>query len=109
MQLTLLNGYPDLIGKRFAFCGSGTGPSSYVQKASGGDPLSVPRFQNYIDVAFPSLSLSGTYVVYPYPSAVQERATWSLMWVTRSTGAEVASSTDLSAESVQLGGFGGVY
>src|SRR5438552_3159133 len=65
MQLTLLNGYPDYIGKRFAFCGSGTGPKSYVQKASGGDPISVPRFQNYVDVIFPALSLSGTDVELP--------------------------------------------
>lgn len=109
MQLTLLHGYPDRVGKRLIFCGSGVGPSSYVVKASGGDPISIPAFQNYADVIFPAMSLSGTYIVYPYPSAVGPRATWSLQWVTKSTGAEVSTTTDLSAEKVQLGGFGGVY
>ena len=109
MQLTLLKGYPDYVGKRQIFCGSGVGPTSYVQKASGGDPIVYPPYQNYIDVLFPAMSLSGTYIVYPYPSAVGARATWALKWVTASTGAEVSAAVDLSAEKVQLGGFGGVY
>jgi len=109
MKLTLLKGYPDYVGKRTILCGSGVGPSSYTQLASGGDVIQPPQFQNYIDVLFPALTLSGTYIVYPFPTAVGPRATWALMWVTRSTGAEVAGATDLSAEKVQLGGFGGVY
>src|SRR4051812_11050098 len=109
MQLTLLHGYPDYVGKRVIICGSGVGPSSYVQAASGGDVLSAPRFLNYFDVVFPAMTLSGTYIVYPFPTAVGARATWALKWITASTGAEVSSSTDLSAEKVQIGAFGGVY
>jgi hypothetical protein len=113
MKLTLLHGYPDYIGKRWAFCGNGVGPTSYVQKTSagGGDPVVPVRFQNYIDIIFPAMSVSGTYIVYPYPvnSAIGPRLSWALKWVTISTGAEVAASTDLSAEKVQLGGFGGDY
>ncbi len=109
MQLTLLHGYPDYIGKRQAICGYGTGPKSYVQAASGGDQVVQPRFQNYFDVLFPAMSLSGTYIVYPFPKAKGARQTWALMWVTRTTGAEVAASTDLSGETVQLGGFSGDF
>ena len=113
MQLTLLKGYPDYVGKRQIFCGNGVGPKSYAVKTSspnaGGDVIVFPPFQNYIDVTFPAMSLSGTYIVYPFPVAVGPRQVWSLMWVTRTTGAEVAASTDLSAESVQLGGYAGVY
>ena len=116
MQLTLLHGYPDYIGKRWAFCGFGKGPKSYVQKTGtastaegGGDVVQIPRFQNYFDIIFPAMSLSGTYIVYPYPVASGPRQTWSLKWVTASTGAEVSAATDLSAETVQLGGFGGDY
>jgi len=53
--------------------------------------------------------LSGTYIVYPYPVVVGPRQVWALKWVTISTGTEVAASTNLSAESVQLAGFAGVY
>lgn len=109
MVLTLLKGYPDRVGKRLIFCCSGVGPSSYVQKANGGDPVAIPAFQNYVDVISPAMTLSGTYIVYPYPAAVGARSAWALKWVTASTGAEVSTSTDLSAEKVQIGGFGGVY
>lgn len=109
MQLSLLRGYPDRIGKRFAFVGNGKGPSSYTQYANGGDVVSGLPFQNYIDSIAPAVSVSGTYVVYPIPKTVGARQTWALKWVTISTGTEVAASTNLSAESVQLGGFGGVY
>src|SRR5262249_49880284 len=98
------------------FCGFGKGPSSYVQKTGsattaqgGGDVVINPRFNNYFDVIFPAMSLSGTYIVYPYPVASGARQTWALKWVTASTGAEVSAATDLSAETVQLGGFGGQY
>jgi hypothetical protein len=113
MQLTLLHGYPDYIGKRWAFCGNGTGPTSYTQKTNapvgGGDIVVQIRFNNYIDIMFPALSQSGTYIVYPYPVAVGARQAWALMWVTRTTGVEVTAATNLSAESVQLAGFGGDY
>lgn len=107
MQLTLLKGYPDYIGKRFAWCGYGTGPTSYLQ--STGDPLAIPRFQNYVDSCFEGTSVSGTYFVRALPSAGGPRATWKLKWYVTSTGAEVANAVNLSAETVQLSGFGGQY
>jgi hypothetical protein len=111
MQLTLLHGYPDYVGKRFLLCGTGKGPASYVQVTTtgGGDPLAVPSFQRYADIWFPTLTVSGTYIVYPVPVAVGVRPTWRLKWVTASTGAEVSAATNLSAESVQLAGIGGDY
>ena len=111
MQLTLLKGYPDYVGKRQIFCGNGVGPKSYVQVTAtgGGDPIVVPTFQGYIDAIFPALSISRTYIVYPVPVAVGPRATWRLKWCTQSSGTEVTAAVDLSGESVQLGGFCGVY
>lgn len=111
MQLTLLHGYPDYVGKRFIICGNGTGPASYVQVTAtgGGDPIIIPRYQNYIDILFPALTVSRTYLVIPVPVLVGARGTWRLKWTTQSTGAEVSASTNLSAESVQIGGFGGDY
>jgi len=111
MQLTLLKGYPDAVGKRQIICGNGKGPASYVQftTTAGGDPVANPSFLNYIDALFPAVSISGTYVVYPVPTIVGPRQSWRLKWVTISTGTEVSAATNLSGESVQIGGFGGVY
>lgn len=106
MQLALFQGYPDYIGKRLALCGSGSGPASY---ATGGDPIAYARFGNYIDSLNPAISVSGTYLIYPIPSAASVRATWKAKWIVASTGLEVAAATNLSGESVILSGYGGVY
>ena len=107
MQLTLLPGYPDRVGKRLVWAGYGKGPASY---ATGGDPIALPGFQNYIDsIQSGGLSVSGTYYVRAIPSVGGIRPTWKLVWIVASTNAQVANATDLSAETIQLGGLGGVY
>lgn len=105
-QLTLLKGYPDYIGKRLAWCGDQSGPNPYV---TGGDPTALPQYQNYIDSIHGSISLSGTYYVRALPSGSGARATWKLKWIVAATNTEVANGVDLSAETVRLDGFGGVY
>lgn len=77
MQLTFLQGYPDYVGKRFIFAGYGTGPASYL---ATGDPLPFPRYNNYIDIVFPSRSISGAYLIEAVPSGYGSRQTWSLLW-----------------------------
>ena len=111
MQLTLLHGYPDNIGRRLTFVGYGNGPKSYVQVATagGGDKVTVPRFQFYIDAIGGGLTVSKTYYVQPYPSGVGPRQTWALKWVVTATNAEAGAGIDLSAEQVQLAGLGGQY
>jgi hypothetical protein len=114
MQLTFLHGYPDYIGKRFAWCGYGTGPASYVGGSTGGDPVIFPRFDNYIDTIESSgiLSTDGTYIAFAYPSAVGPRATWYLRYfafTTAGVGAEAANATNLSTKQFQISGLGGVY
>lgn len=106
MNVTLNQGYPDRVGRRYIFCGSAVGPSSYT---TGGESLNIGQFNNYIDAVFPALSVSGTYILYGIPSAVGPRATWKALIVTASTGAQVAGSTNLSAEKFVVGGFAGVY
>lgn len=106
MQLTFLYGYPDKVGRRQIFCGFATGPKSYSQTT--GDPVTIPPFQNYVDCLFPAMTVSKTYEVRFYPSGTGPRQTWTAKWYTVA-GAEVANATDLSAESVQVGGFGGSY
>lgn len=109
----LFKGYPDYIGKRFAFAGNYVGPKSYTNTANiatTGDPVQLPGFQNYIDsMSFSSISVSGTYHVHFRPSAAGPRATWSAVWTTISSGTEVSNAVDLSAETVIVEGHGGVY
>lgn len=112
MQLTLLKGYPDLMGRRRAFAGYGSGPSSY---ASTGDPLILPGYESYIDAVFGGVAVSGNYYVMASPSAAGARPTWTLYWFYANgahggtAGAPVSAATNLSAESVQIGGFWGEY
>ena len=108
-QITLFKGYPDRIGKRFAFCGSYTGPASYT---TGGDPITLNQYQNYIDNIENSggLSVSGTYIVRAIPSIAGPRATWKMKWYTAAAPqTEVSAATNLSAETFIVSGLGGVY
>ncbi len=106
MNLILNSGYPDRIGKRFAFAGYGVGPTSYNTTTK--DPIALPGYQNYIDSLNIGYTVSGTYRVVPKPSTIGARATWVLVWYTQA-GVEVTNATNLSAEKVILSGFGGVY
>lgn len=77
MQLKFLEGYPDYVGKRFIFCGNGSGPASY---AATGDPVVLSRYNNYIDIIFDVLSTSGAYAITALASGIGARQTWSLLW-----------------------------
>src|SRR5215475_10888898 len=102
MQLTLLNGYPDNIGRRHAWVGFGSGPESYHRHTR--DPVFFPRQTFYIDVIIPALSTSGDYMVYGVAHGVGPRLDWALKWVDAESGEEVSEHEDLSEETVQIGG-----
>lgn len=104
--LKYLNGYPDYIGKRFAFACKGTGPSSYNSTAK--DVISLPGFQHNID-AIPGVVVtkSGNYYLIFYPSIAGLRATWKAIWYGVGGTTEVTNATDLSAETFIVSGFGG--
>ena len=108
-QVNLFKGYPDRVGKRFIWCGSYTGPTSYV---AGGDPIALPTFDNFIDSINSSgqLSVSGTYIIRAIESIAGARATWKLKWYTAAAPqTEVTAATNLSAETFILSGYGGTY
>ena len=100
MQIKLQQGYPDYIGRRWAWCGSGAGPSSY--DAVNGDPLEQFRFNNYIDTVFPGMSVSGNYRVFGQPSVVGPRPTWTLRWEFARAGS-VASVTGTGGSGMTAG------
>jgi hypothetical protein len=106
VDITLNQGYPDRVGRRYIFCGSSVGPTSYT---TGGESLNLGQFNNYIDVVIPARSVSGTYILYGVPDGIGPRATWKGLIVTASTGAQVSSLANLSAEKFVISGFAGVY
>jgi hypothetical protein len=107
MNLVMYKGYPDKVGRRQIFAGSGVGPTSYSQTT--GDPITVPQFQNYIDAVHMSQSVSGTYYARVQPSGAGPRQTWKAKYYVVATNAEVANAVNLSAETFIVSGFGGTY
>lgn len=115
MQLTLLSGYPDMVGRRRIFCGYGTGPSSYSKTT--GDVITPIGYDTYLDIVFPTpIDPTGNFYAVAVPSAVGQRATWTLHWyyapqntVSGTPNAEVSNGTNLSTYSLQVGAFGGQY
>jgi hypothetical protein len=96
MQLNLLFGYPDFIGRRFAWAGYGSGPSSYV---TGGDQIVLPTYNSYIDAVFGSVyTVSGNYIVTPQPLGFGVRQKWNLKWNT-----VPASGSSLNSVTTRLG------
>lgn len=102
MQIKLFPDWPNLVGRKQAFVGSGTGPALYVL---GGDVVTLTGYNTYIDALNNSTSLSGTYNLRAIPSIAGPRAVWKLQWIVFSTGLEVAANTVLSGESAVVSGF----
>ena len=115
MQLTFLQGYPDYVGKRFIFAGYGNGPASYV---AAGDPITLPRYNNYIDVVFSALTVGGAFEVKALPQSYGERAPFTLLWsgvagtiasaaqttpgVGMTTGTYIANATGVGGTGAQI-------
>jgi hypothetical protein len=78
--------YPEFIGRRGVFVGSGAGPTS----AATADAVSVAVPNYYIDSVLGGASTDGNYYVVGFPNGVGPRATWSLLYYntsgTRQTG-----------------------
>jgi hypothetical protein len=115
MQVTLLHGYPDAIGRRKAYVVNGVGPTSYTGGATGGDAITGLPFQTYIDAPLgPAVSVSGNFIAIFQPSGIGARQTWKLRYfglsvTTPGIGAEVLNGVNLSAEKFQFSFLGGQY
>ena len=116
MQLTALKTpgsigglYPDFVGKRSLFVGTGTGPASY---ATSGDPVTASVTPFYFDLLFGGVyDTTGVYVAFSFVKATGTRQQWYLRYFAESDGAltEVSADTNLSAIVFQLGGIGGQF
>lgn len=116
MQITLLHGYPDAIGRRKVVVGFGVGPTSYTGGVAGGDAITGLPFQWYTDAVIndPIVSVSGNYIAIAQPGGVGPRQTWKLRYfafaaTSPAIGAEVTNATNLSAEKFQIALLGGLY
>src|ERR1700758_5217344 len=103
MQLNILHGYPDAIGRRKVIAGWGTGPKSYTGGVANGDAITGLPYQWYTDVIIgaPIISVTGNYVALVQFSGVGARQTIKLRYfafasTSPAIGAEVSDSTDLS-------------
>ncbi len=120
MQITLLHGYPDLVGRRRLYVAFGAGPASYVQFAlgppvSGGDVITGLPFQTYID-SIPGMAVStdGTTIAIPQATGTGPRQTWRFRYFnftagTPAIGAEVSAAVNLSTKNFQFFFIGGQY
>jgi hypothetical protein len=96
-----------VIGQRKLFVFPSVGPTSYSQTT--GDVVVAP-VGVYIDYIAPTMSVSKTYEVRFFPSAVNTtRATWTAKWYVISSGAEVGNAVNLSGESIQTLAVGGEF
>lgn len=107
MDITLYQGYPDRVGRRFIWAGYGS-PGTY---ATGGVSIVLPGFELYIDSVDSSgiLSLSGNYWGQAIPSAKGPRATWKFIIYSAGGFTQVPDKTNLAAETFVLSGKGGTY
>lgn len=118
MQLTVQHGYPDLIGRKRVYVGTGTAPTSYTIWATGtpptgGDPITGLPFQTYID-SIPGVAVStdGTYIAIPQAYGVGPRQTWVLRYfafTNTGVGSEATTGTNLSTKKFQIFFIGGQY
>jgi hypothetical protein len=100
--------YPDFVGRRQIFAGSGAGPASYT---TGGDTVTLSNPRLYIDIILSGgmLTTDGTYYVFPIASGSGPRATWKLKWYAVGGTTEVAGGTNLSTKTLNVGGFCGQF
>lgn len=88
MQLVYLHGYPDKIGRRFAWVAVGTPPAS---APAAGDPVTLPSFNNYIDCCDIGTAISQAFTGAAAPSVAGARAAWLVRYKFATAGSSLVS------------------
>ena len=101
--------YPNWIGNRQVFVGTGNGPASYGSTATDTIALSYP-FQ--IDAVLgPAISTDGSTIAVPYPTVAGTPSTWVLRYyalaVATGVWSAINAATDLSGKTFQFAVLGG--
>lgn len=95
--------YPDFVGRRAIFVGSGKGPVS----STALDPVSISIPNWYIDAVLGGSSTDGLYYVEATPTAIGPRNTWNLSYYAISNGAK--QTGNLSGSTFVVSAFIGQY
>ncbi|CAN5951053.1 unnamed protein product [Sphagnum jensenii] len=95
--------YPDFVGKRAIFVGSGTGPTN----ATNPDPVSIAIPSYYVDSILSGASIDGLYYIQGFPTATGPRNTWNLVYYSASTGAK--QTGNLSGSTFVVSAFVGQF
>lgn len=112
MQVTLLHGYPDLVGRRRLIVAFGNSVTPYTQGSAGGDAITGLPFQFYID-SIPGVAIStdGTIIAIPQVTATGARQTWKFRYfnfTTSGVGVELSTGV-ITPKSFQFFLIGGTY
>ncbi len=106
--------YPNWIGNRQVYVGTGTGPAVYNQTT--GDIISVAFTPFFVDgVLGVAITADLKYIGMPFPVTLGKGGSWALQWFNfiASAGATPAwtqlanNSTALASEQIQLSVLGG--
>jgi hypothetical protein len=99
--------YPDFVGRRQIFAGSGAGPTSYT---TGGDPVTLSNPRLYIDALQGGVATTdGAFWVVAVPSAAGPRQTWKFIWYTIGTFNQPTAGQNLSTHTLDVAGFCGQF
>ena len=98
--------YPDFVGKRAIFVGSGVGPASSSNTV--GDPVSLAIPNYYIDAILDGASIDSLYYVQAFPSGTGPRQTINLYYFNKA-GSQVTPGTNLSGSTFVISAFVGQY
>jgi hypothetical protein len=101
--------YPDFVGKRAIFVGTGLGPVAPTNAAATADPISLALSNYYIDAVMSGASTDGTtfMIAFPYQSA-GPRASWKAFYFTVGTAAPI-NGVDLSGKTFVVSAFVGQF
>ena len=99
--------YPEVVGRRGLFVGTGTGPATY--SASTGDAVTLALPNYYIDaICGGFMSTDGSIFALAGPTGTGTRQTWNLYYYVASTGAQ-ASGTAVAGKVFQIAALVGQF
>ena len=101
--------YPDFVGKRAIFVGTGPGPVNPTNVAATADVVTLALPNYYIDGILEGASTDGTTYMCAFPYlSTGPRATWKAFYFTYGTAAAI-NGTDLSSKTFVVSAFVGQY
>ena len=98
--------YPDFVGKRAIFVGSGTGPVSSSNTVGDVVTLAIPNY--YIDAILEGASTDGLYYVQSFPTGIGPRQPYNLFYYNKA-GTQVTPGTNLSGSTFVISCFVGQF